>query len=945
MKFSFTFLLFALCLHSVFGLNAPLENLEKNNFTFKISSDTVPIPASFQVIYPAGQSVAYESCGIETFIRISRTNGDTSQPLIVPVSWSGTATANLDYLVSYTTVAIPTGQFFIDTPIFVFLDNETESIETVVITLNDSCACVTDTLRIQDLPALLVTANDVTIQAGETVTIAPNVIGGAAPFSYNWANGSTTASIEVGAPGYYFVTVTDQCGQTAIGAPHVSYPDTSCTYDDPIFMPDGAFAELPLVIHGATNPTLGVNGQSLCGVKLNFDHEYIGDLTIVLKAPSGQTVQLVGPVGIFGPTDFTTWQVTFLPCSGVSEPDPGFAPQWNNNQPWGLLNYYTGSYYPANGCLESFTGAVNGTWSISIVDAQAIDVGNFYSYELVFCDPSGINCTFCSINSPITYVKPRKVACVNGAPFIWDELPHVTLSTPGTYELSSNPYTSASGCDSIVKQTIVVINPAASIIPGPTQLNCSRDSIVLSAESQYNNPGTTVKTWTNLGTGEIQQTDYFTVRAPGTYRMTNTVTVDSTSCSYSETVEITSDPNLLEMFAIGGNQGCAGNIVQLDYYPGDAFWTFNWTGPNGFTSNSPKPFTDVPGDYTLVVSNGMGCSASSVATVTPGAPPSDVTAQGGVLDCQTGFVQIFGNSSDPDVFYTWSGPDGFLSYEQNPFVPVSGVYKVTVTALNGCTNMAEALVLDPPPPPSIGLVTPIVVSCAVPAQLVCLTNAVMPSFYWSGPENFSSTEAKPFVYIPGLYTIIVTDGSSNCSASATFQVEGDTAAPLFLAIQVVQPTNGQDNGSINLTTNGAPGTVSYLWYYNGSTFPYAFTEDIENLAPGYYACVVMGANGCSNVAYFILENTVATHTVSDVSPWRIRPNPSPGRFVLCCNKDAGPISQLRVYESGGRLIREQTPGKMQDEYLIDLTEEAEGVYFLEVRGEEGSVWMKLVVAR
>lgn len=956
MKFTFTFLLFALCLHAVSGLNTPqrlspnllnaaLENLEKNEFPFRISSDTVLVPASFQVIYPAGQTVAYESCGTESIIRILRTNGDTSQPLTVPVTWSGTAVANLDYLVSFNSVVIPAGQFFVDTPMFIFLDSDTEPIETVVITLDDSCACVTDTLRIQDLSGLSVDLQNITIHPGEATTLTPAVTGGVPPYNYLWSNDSTTTSITTGTTGIYFVTITDQCGQTAEDGATVTYPDTSCTYAGPVFIPDGAYAELPLVIHGATNPTLGVNGQGLCGVKLNFDHEYIGDLTITLTSPGGQSVMLIGSPGLFGPTDYTTWVITFVPCSAIAEPDPGFSAQWNSNQIWGLFNNYTGSYYPTSGCLESYSGPVNGTWTLLVQDDQAIDVGNIYSYELVFCDPSGINCAFCNNNTPITYTKPPKILCIDDAPFTWDESPHNVLTGSGTYELSSSGYSTANGCDSIVKQTITIINPAALIIPGPTQLNCSRDSIVLSAESLYSNPGTTVKTWTNLSTGEIQQTDYFTVRAPGTYLMTNTVTVDSISCSYSDSVVISSDPNLLEMFAIGGDLGCAGHIVQLDYYPGDAFWTFNWTGPGGFISNSPKPFTDIPGDYTLVVSNDQGCSASSVATVIAGVAPPDAVAQGGVLDCQSGYAQIFGSSTNTDVYYTWTGPNGFLSYDQNPFVTVSGVYKLTVTTYNGCTNTAQALVLDPPPSPSIGIVTPIVVNCSEPAQLVCLTNAVQPQFYWNGPENFTSTEAKPFVYLPGLYTVTVTDGATGCSASVTLQVEGDTAVPVFHILQVIQPTNGQNNGSINISTSGAPGPVSYLWYLNGYTFPYAFTEDIENLAPGSYACVAIAANGCSNVEYFTLENTVATHTISDVSPWHIRPNPGSGHFVLCCNKDAGPIRQLRVYESGGRLIREQTPGKVQDEYLIDLTEDAEGVYFLEVRGEEGSVWMKLVVAR
>lgn len=960
MKYTSTCLLFALslCFSTVFALDnhhdGLIPNIEGTSMMavvkplvlLKPSSDTSTVPAQFQVIYAAGQSPAYEDCNTLSMIRISRTNGDTSQSLTVPVLWSGTAIGDLDYSLPPSSLVIPAGQFYIDAPILVFSDGFTEPEETIVITLDDSCACVTDTLRIQDLPALSVDLSNATILPGATATLIPAVTGGAPSFSYLWNNDSTTMSITTGTTGLYYVTVTDQCGQIATDGATVSYPDTNCTYNDPIFIPDEGFAELPLVIAGALNPTLGVNGQGLCGVKLNFDHEYLGDLTINLKSPSGQVVNLVGPTGLFGPTDFTTWEVTMLPCSAIAEPDPGFLAQWNNNQPWGMFSNFTGSYYPFNGCLESFVGPVNGAWTLTVQDGQAVDVGNFFSYELIFCDPSGLNCTFCSNSAPITYTKPPKVFCIDDLPFTWDESPFTVINGSGTYELNSSGYTSASGCDSIVKQTITVINPFTSIISIATQLNCSRDSITLFSEPFFGSPGVSIKTWTNLSTGETTEADTYAIGAPGDYALTNTVTYDSTSCSYSDTITITSEPKLLEMSVFGGNQGCAGNIVQLSIFPGQQpDWTYLWTGPEGFLSNTPLPMVDIPGDYTLMVSNAQGCSASSVATVTPGDPAPDITTQGGMLDCQTGFAQIFGSSTTPDVNYTWTGPDGFLYYSQFPFVTVSGVYSLTVSTNNGCTNTAEAVVTEPPPPPSISFVTPLVVNCATPATLICLTNATQAQYYWSGPENFSSSEPTPVVDMPGFYSVTVTDAATNCTASAVIQVEADTISPAFQIIQVVQPSNGLPNGSINISTSGAPGPISYVWYYNGYAFPYAFTEDITNLAPGSYACIAIAANGCSNVTYVTLENFVATYTTSDGLPWRIRPNPSAGHFVLCCSKDAEPIRQLRVYESSGRLIREQIPGKMQDEYLIDLADEAEGVYFLEVRGEKGSVWMKLVVAR
>ncbi|MFN0214683.1 MAG: gliding motility-associated C-terminal domain-containing protein [Saprospiraceae bacterium] len=166
----------------------------------------------------------------------------------------------------------------------------------------------------------------------------------------------------------------------------------------PQFMQDLFVGDFNINIQGATNPTLGQNGQGVCGVNIHFDHTAICDITITLTSPSGQTITLVGPIGPFctnmGNTG-TDWDVSFVPCGGGAMPDPGFTDQWHNNQNWGANNNYNGIYYPFNGCLGNFTGPVNGNWVLTVTDGQALDTGNLYDYEIIFCDPSGINCVSC----------------------------------------------------------------------------------------------------------------------------------------------------------------------------------------------------------------------------------------------------------------------------------------------------------------------------------------------------------------------------------------------------------------------------------------------------------------------------------------------------------------------------------------------------------------------
>lgn len=213
-------------------------------------------------------------------------------------------------------------------------------------------------------------------------------------------------------------------------APSANAQDCTCT-NCPQFMPDGFTGSFFLQIQNAANPTLGQNGQGVCGVRLHFDHEYLGDLQITLTSPGGQTVTLIGPVGLWGPTDFSTWDILFLPCGDPVSPDPGFSDQWNNNQPWGLFGNYTGTYYPAAGCLENFnSGPVNGQWTLTVSDLQANDVGNFYDYEIIFCDPTGINCFSCDANAG-NLPQPDVMACEGAST--------LNLNLPPTYTPPNDP--------------------------------------------------------------------------------------------------------------------------------------------------------------------------------------------------------------------------------------------------------------------------------------------------------------------------------------------------------------------------------------------------------------------------------------------------------------------------------------------------------------------------
>ncbi|MBS1547567.1 MAG: T9SS type A sorting domain-containing protein, partial [Bacteroidetes bacterium] len=100
-----------------------------------------------------------------------------------------------------------------------------------------------------------------------------------------------------------------------------------------------------------------------------------------------------------------------------------------------------------------------------------------------------------------------------------------------------------------------------------------------------------------------------------------------------------------------------------------------------------------------------GCSATATAVVDQDITAPGAQAMGGLIDCTTQSVMLHGYGNGT---FSWSGPGGFTSTEQNPVVSVSGGYTLTVTGANGCTSTATAQAI---PQECGGCDTPIILSC------------------------------------------------------------------------------------------------------------------------------------------------------------------------------------------------------------------------------------------
>ncbi|MBL7799068.1 MAG: hypothetical protein JNJ90_21390, partial [Saprospiraceae bacterium] len=193
--------------------------------------------------------------------------------------------------------------------------------------------------------------------------------------------------------------------------------------------------------------------------------------------------------------------------------------------------------------------------------------------------------------------------------------------------------------------------------------------------------------------------------------------------------------------------------------------TYAWSGPGGFTSNQPTPTVVNPGLYMLTITDPSdGCTATASTSVFQNMAQPDISVTGGTLTCAQVQITISGSSQTPGVTFTWVGPSGFQSFQQNPVVSVPGVYTLmVVNPANGCTSFADAVVTQDVVAPNV-VATGGAISCSNPN--VTLSVSVVPPnsvFQWTGPNGYTSNQQNPIVSLPGVYTVVATNPANGCT--------------------------------------------------------------------------------------------------------------------------------------------------------------------------------------
>ncbi|MBF8964659.1 T9SS type A sorting domain-containing protein [Pontibacter sp. FD36] len=185
-----------------------------------------------------------------------------------------------------------------------------------------------------------------------------------------------------------------------------------------------------------------------------------------------------------------------------------------------------------------------------------------------------------------------------------------------------------------------------------------------------------------------------TVTEPGDYILVVTEIIGNLTATSSYTI----NPPVYPTGSAGPDKKltCQNSTVTLEGSgDGAVIWLASHGGNIVSGERTFNPVVNTPGIYTMVVTNvKSGCKIESEVKVIR-EEALTVSAIGGQLDCTTGTIQLTGSSSAENATYTWTGPNGFISIEQNPVVKVAGTYTLTVSDKDSDCSGSTSVVVTP----------------------------------------------------------------------------------------------------------------------------------------------------------------------------------------------------------------------------------------------------------
>ncbi len=337
---------------------------------------------------------------------------------------------------------------------------------------------------------------------------------------------------------------------------------------------------------------------------------------------------------------------------------------------------------------------------------------------------------------------------------------------------------------------------------------------------------------------------------PGNYTLN---ILDDGGCPFTSSFTITEpdelvfsttdfDPETISCF--GANNGSIG----IEISGGTTPYTYDWTRNSTPFSNSEDLSDLAPGTYEITVTDANNCTPiiQSFSIIEPTKLDVSLASQIDIICFGDAMGEININTiggrpveTSPGVFdytYSWTGPNGFTSNNQNLTGLIAGTYNLIVTDKSNCTDTLEVILTETD---EISIdYTATEIKCYGDNDASITINNISGgnSPYTTTWSNLGSGNLQTNLSA-GTYIITVTD-ATNCEKQATIIID---EAPIFEITPTVNNVScfGENDARIVLNLVGGIDPVTLVW----DDDPTAGVER-NNIGPGTYTVTITDGTPC-----------------------------------------------------------------------------------------------------
>jgi len=359
----------------------------------------------------------------------------------------------------------------------------------------------------------------------------------------------------------------------------------------------------------------------------------------------------------------------------------------------------------------------------------------------------------------------------------------------------------------------------------------------------------------------------------GTYTVTVT---DSAGCSVAMSWPVADPPPVGDSLQVVQATCGLGN-GSMTVFPFGGTGTFTYLWSTGATTQTISNLA--PGVYSVTVTDGKGCANLDFATVNNLASPVATIATVDSVQCNGGAdgnITLSVNGGTPPLSYLWSTGATTLSLTAVP----AGMYTVTVTDANGCTDQADTLVAQPD--------SLVIVFGTMPA-LCNDSNGCATALPAGGTGNYQylwstgDTSAMACGLYPGSYAVTVSD-AHGCLRTDSVNVPNVGGPTVVVDSVLAVACHGDSTGAVLVIVTGGAGAYQYAWS-QGAT-----SQNVSGLPAGVYTLTVTDSAGCATTISqavaepaVVLFNGLTTPSNCDTATGTVSVTPSggtPGYAVL-----------------------------------------------------------------